>query len=97
MFMLYIAFIVIINLITFLVYDYDKRNAEFNGPSKVLVRPRISENNLHTLSLIGGWPGALIAQQYLRHKTIKRPFQRMYWATVLLNVIGSVLIWRGLR
>ena len=88
----YIAFLFLTSFATFMVYRYDKRNAEFNGPSKVLRRPRVSENTLHMLSLAGGWPGALLAQRYLRHKTIKEPFQRVYWITVLLNVIVSAIL-----
>jgi uncharacterized membrane protein YsdA (DUF1294 family)/cold shock CspA family protein len=46
---------------------------------------RIAESTLHLVSLAGGWPGALIAQQQFRHKTIKQPFQSVFWFTVLLN------------
>jgi uncharacterized membrane protein YsdA (DUF1294 family) len=46
---------------------------------------RISENTLHLLDLLGGWPGGLIAQKLLRHKSSKPPFQRMYWITVVLH------------
>lgn len=37
-------------------------------------------------SLLGGWPGALIAQQRLRHKTRKASFQVKFWLVVLLNI-----------
>ena len=46
---------------------------------------RISENTLHLLDLLGGWPGGLIGQKFLRHKSSKRPFQRVYWITVVLH------------
>lgn len=49
-------------------------------------RWRISENTLHLLSLAGGWPGALLAQWALRHKTSKTSFQIAFWITVVLNV-----------
>ncbi|WP_255353037.1 DUF1294 domain-containing protein, partial [Arsukibacterium sp. MJ3] len=29
---------------------------------------------MQLLALFGGWPGALLAQQYLRHKSNKKPF-----------------------
>lgn len=48
---------------------------------------RIPESNLHLADLLGGWPGALIAQQQFRHKTIKQSFQTVFWATVLLNLV----------
>ena len=63
---------------TFLVYAKDKWAARRN-------RWRTQESTLHTLALIGGWPGALIAQQVLRHKSRKDAFQFAFWATVVLN------------
>jgi uncharacterized membrane protein YsdA (DUF1294 family) len=38
--------------------------------------------------LLGGWPGALLAQDLFRHKTSKTVFQAMFWCTVLLNCGG---------
>jgi uncharacterized membrane protein YsdA (DUF1294 family) len=51
---------------------------------------RTSENSLHLLGLFGGWPGALIAQKFLHHKSKKRSFQVIFWATVLLNCAGAL-------
>ncbi|MGB5290520.1 MAG: cold shock and DUF1294 domain-containing protein [Lysobacterales bacterium] len=53
---------------TFLVYAKDKWAARRG-------RWRTKESTLHTLALIGGWPGAVIAQQLLRHKSRKDAFQ----------------------
>lgn len=50
---------------------------------------RTPEKHLHMIDLLGGWPGALIAQQQFHHKTIKQPFQFLFWITVVLN-LGSV-------
>ncbi|GAB6070763.1 cold shock and DUF1294 domain-containing protein [Thiomicrorhabdus hydrogeniphila] len=69
------------SLLTFIVYWADKSAAQ-NG------RWRTSENTLHILSLIGGWPGALMAQQKLRHKTQKQPFRSIFWLTVIANIAG---------
>jgi len=63
---------------TFLVYAKDKWAARRN-------RWRTKESTLHTLALVGGWPGALIAQQLMRHKSRKDAFQFAFWATVVLN------------
>jgi uncharacterized membrane protein YsdA (DUF1294 family) len=45
---------------------------------------------MHLLGLAGGWPGALLAQQLLRHKCSKGSFVAVFWITVEANV--TVLI-----
>ncbi len=67
------------SLITFVVYAMDKSAAR-----KGTWRTR--ESTLHLLSLSGGWPGALIAQQWLRHKSRKRSFRVAFWITVIANI-----------
>jgi uncharacterized membrane protein YsdA (DUF1294 family)/cold shock CspA family protein len=68
----------ILSLITFVVYGQDKEAAKTR-------QWRTAESLLQFLSLIGGWPGALVAQQVLRHKTRKESFQTVFWAVVFLN------------
>jgi uncharacterized membrane protein YsdA (DUF1294 family)/cold shock CspA family protein len=53
---------------------------------------RIPEGTLHLLSLLGGWPGALIAQQMLRHKSAKAPFLRIFWVIVGVNTAAFIAI-----
>lgn len=65
------------------VYAKDKR-AAING------NWRVPEKTLHILSVAGGWLGALIAQDKLRHKTQKQPFRAIYWLTVAMNVAAFV-------
>ena len=74
----------VLSLITFLAYWKDKAAAQAG-------RWRTPESTLHTLSLLGGWPGAVLAQQWLRHKSSKTEFRVLFWGTVLLNV--AVLVW----
>jgi uncharacterized membrane protein YsdA (DUF1294 family) len=69
--------------VAFCMYAHDKSAAKKS-------RWRIEENTLHFLGLIGGWPGALLAQRILRHKSSKQSFQIMFWITVVLNC--SVLL-----
>lgn len=64
--------------ITFIVYKWDKSAAAAD-------LQRTPENTLHALALFGGWPGAMIAQQLLRHKSSKESFRSMFWITVALN------------
>ena len=78
------------SLITYSCYSRDKM-AALDG------RRRTREWRLHLMSLIGGWPGALIAQVHLRHKTRKTSFVVRYWLTVILNCIAlGVIIEKGL-
>lgn len=63
---------------TFIAYALDKSAAKNN-------RWRIQESTLHLFALFGGWPGAVAAQRWLRHKSRKPSFQFMFWATVALN------------
>jgi len=63
----------------FAAYGIDKSAAKAG-------RGRVSEQTLLTVGFLGGWPGALIAQQVFRHKTRKRSFRRMFWFTVLINI-----------
>ena len=50
------------------VYAVDKSAARHG-------RWRASESTLHLLAIIGGWPGALVAQQVFHHKSRKPSFQ----------------------
>jgi uncharacterized membrane protein YsdA (DUF1294 family)/cold shock CspA family protein len=72
------AIYLIASLITFAVYAMDKSAARKGSW-------RTQESTLHILSLLGGWPGALVAQQKLRHKSRKQPFRAVYWVTVIVN------------
>lgn len=92
LFSFFLFYFISVNLLTFFVYKYDKINAQLNGPKKELLCYRVPEKNLHLLSLLGGWPGAYIAQNYLRHKTIKQPFQKIFALTIMVNIFVLMLI-----
>jgi type I restriction enzyme M protein len=51
---------------------------------------RIPESSLHLGELLGGWPGAFLAQRRLRHKCSKPGYQAVFWTIVLLHQIASV-------
>lgn len=76
---------VLLSGLTYLIYDLDKKAAQQG-------KQRIPEKNLHLLGLLGGWPGALLAQQKLRHKTAKTEFQQIFWATVVLNWVLLIIL-----
>lgn len=71
----------VFSVIAYVAYAVDKRAAE-RGTW------RTKEATLHLLALLGGWPGALIAQRVFRHKTRKASFQAVYWTTVGLNCMS---------
>jgi uncharacterized membrane protein YsdA (DUF1294 family)/cold shock CspA family protein len=77
------------SMATFIVYALDKRAARRGDW-------RVGENTLHVLSLACGWPGALLAQQQLRHKSVKPAFRRVYWLTVVANVAAFVALFTPL-
>jgi uncharacterized membrane protein YsdA (DUF1294 family)/cold shock CspA family protein len=72
------------SLLSYWLYFVDK-SAAGTGKS------RTPENTLHVCDLLGGWPGALLAQHQFRHKTVKASFQRVFWFCVVVNV--SVVGW----
>ncbi len=79
-----------VSLLTFGLYAKDKSAAQTG-------RWRTSESTLHLFSLIGGWPGATIAQSLLRHKSNKFSFRVVYWFTVIVNcgILGWLLTPEG--
>ena len=85
-------FYVGVSAITFGCYAIDKSAAR-------LKRRRVAETSLIILGMLGGWPGAIVAQQVLRHKTVKRTFRAAFWLSVLLNVFTFVALnaWGAVR
>jgi uncharacterized membrane protein YsdA (DUF1294 family) len=77
------------SLLCFALYAWDKHAARSGGW-------RTRESTLLVLGLLCGWPGAVLAQRLLRHKSAKPSFQRAFWVTVLLNVAGFLAwgVWR---
>ncbi|MCW3173267.1 DUF1294 domain-containing protein [Shewanella subflava] len=79
-----------INLLSFIITWYDKRIAAQNQTSPDTQRNRISEKTLYIYALIGGWPAAIIAQQYFRHKTQKNAFKYRFWLCIAINMLLTV-------
>jgi uncharacterized membrane protein YsdA (DUF1294 family) len=67
----------------FIAYAVDKSAATAG-------RWRVSEGRLLVLGFVGGWPGAIVAQQTLRHKTNKAGFRSAFWGSVVLNAVAFV-------
>lgn len=73
-----------LSVITFAIYAFDKPVATSGAWWGM-------DGDLHLLGLAGGWPGVLIAQETLRHKSKKAGFHAALWATVLIN--GAAFLW----
>lgn len=63
----YIIWLAVVSVITFIMYGYDKVQARKGGW-------RVSEKTLHVLALVGGFPGGWIGRSVFRHKTRKGIF-----------------------
>ena len=72
------------SMITYASYARDKSAAR-------AARRRTPEKTLHLMALLGGWPGALLAQRRLRHKSSKTSFLVTFWLTVVVNL--ALLAW----
>jgi len=84
------AYFLAVNLITFIVYAFDK-SAACRG------NWRVKELYLHLLSFAGGWWGAIFAQQFIRHKSVKKSFLIIFNITMLINLLLlTVLLKKGL-
>ena len=79
---------VVLSALSWLMYWWDK-DAAGQGAR------RTPESTLHFVDLLGGWQGALIAQQQFRHKTVKASFQAVFWLTVLVNLIVAMWVVRS--
>lgn len=53
---------------------------------------RVSETILLLVGLVGGWPGAILAQEVFRHKTQKKTFRTLFWMSVGINMAAFVQI-----
>ncbi len=72
----------VFSLLAGLAYAWDKSRAQRHVW-------RITESTLQFLALLGGWPGALLAQRLCRHKVRKVKFQVVFW----LIVTGHLALW----
>jgi uncharacterized membrane protein YsdA (DUF1294 family) len=83
---LVLALCVAMSAVAFVAVASDKRRARAG-------RRRVPEATLHALELLGGWPGSLLAQRRLAHKTRKVGYQMAFWAIALLHVAALVFVW----
>lgn len=77
---LLVIYFIVINLITFFYFGFDKMRSQIN-------ERRVRERTLWLLALIGGSAGALLGMHFFRHKTKKISFQ------AVIAVILTAQIW----
>ncbi len=82
----FLAYLLVINLITWHVWGHDKRSA-------IARQSRVPEATLLGLCCLGGWPLALVAAQVFRHKTSKQPFiAKVGWIVAAHIAIACAVI-----
>ena len=79
---------VVLSVIAYVLYMVDKGAAESGAW-------RIPEANLHLISMAGGWPGATLAQQFLRHKSRKLEFRAVHWVMTFTNMAVFLMLARS--
>ncbi|MDP9174093.1 MAG: DUF1294 domain-containing protein [Planctomycetota bacterium] len=72
---------VVVSIVTFFTYGIDKGKA-------IRGKRRISEKTLHLLELLGGWPGAILAQRAFAHKRRKMSFMVVFFGIVAIHLAG---------
>lgn len=80
----YLLATLVCSLIEFGMFVVDKYRAGTGGR-------RIPEVVLHTLELLGGWPGSLLAQRTFHHKNRKLAYQAVFWVIAGGHVV--LLAW----
>jgi len=81
-----LAWYALASLATFTVFGVDKHRATRG-------QWRVPESTLHTLGLLGGWPGTAAGMRFFRHKTRKPRFTLVVAATAMLHLMAWVAWW----
>ncbi len=86
----FVGFYALMSVLSFSLYGLDRRASVRGGW-------RTPEARLHLVELLGGWPGALLAQWVFRHKTRKTSFQVVFYLVVAANLgaLGWLLFVNG--
>jgi uncharacterized membrane protein YsdA (DUF1294 family)/cold shock CspA family protein len=69
------------SILTMMLYGADKAHAAIKSW-------RVPELYLHLLELMGGWPGALMAQNAFRHKTRKSLYLYIFRSIIALHLLA---------
>ena len=78
-----LIYFLFVNTAAFIVYAFDKYRAIKGGR-------RVSETELHTFSMIGGFLGATLSMALFRHKVSKVSFLVKHIVIILIWIVGTV-------
>ena len=83
--------LVLINLVTFLVFGWDKFKAKYK--EKHEKARRVPEKTLFLLAILGGSIGALLGMKVWRHKTLHKSFRFGIPAILILQILIPLGLW----
>ncbi|MBL8751717.1 MAG: DUF1294 domain-containing protein [Planctomycetes bacterium] len=78
--------VLVVNLLAFVVYGFDKWRSKGQGR-------RVPERTLLWFVFLCGWIGAWVGMSLFRHKTQKQPFRRWAILWTVVNPIWALLWW----
>ena len=94
----FLYYLIVINVVTFLVYGIDKWKAKQGSSCRASDHRssrRISETTLLTLAVIGGSIGALLGMKVWHHKTLHKKFKYGLPLILLAQIALIYLICRS--
>lgn len=85
------CYLLLINLITFLVFGWDKWKAKWKEHHESA--RRVPEKTLFVLSAMGGSIGALLGMNVFHHKTLHKSFRFGIPGILFLQLLVALGIW----
>ena len=97
----FVAYVLLINLATFLLFGIDKKRAKQNEALlRRKTRPqgkparRVPEKTLFAAAILGGSVGAMIGMAVFRHKTLHPAFR---WGMPAILAVQLLVVWIAVR
>ena len=88
------CYLLVMNLVTFLVFGLDKWKAKRKAKNEAV--RRVPEKTLFLLSILGGSVGALLGMKAFHHKTLHKTFRFGIPIILALQILIplALLLWR---
>lgn len=92
-----VCWLAAINLITFLVFGFDKFKAKYKETHEAA--RRVPERTLFLLAAVGGSVGALLGMRVWHHKTLHRSFRIGIPLILLAQILipAGILLYRAMQ